>query len=282
MRATRKRKPKDVPFTVWRTKVLQPRRERRGGELVEGANNSALFRGRSMKAGEQYEADFGDGVRAVYRPWSEKNRRMPGFNPMDEYQLAFKDPAKRAGDWHHYRFDISDEDLERPMKGYGPEHRLTHGGEPRFFIDRVRENNGAMVSTVEKLRAGIPVGGRSPGADMDTGGATDFLHPRPEAPNRHGERRLFERPVPARAFVSDKAFQEVLAKRDNRATPGGAPTATSGTRCLGSGRPRRRAGRRAHVAAAPAAAHDPARVQARSSSEGCSPSSLRGKEEKAP
>lgn len=199
-RATRKRKPKDVPFTVRRTKVLQPRRELRGGELVvvdEAADNSALFRGRSMKAGEQYEIDFGDGVRAVYRPWSEKNlyaqrgefelilpdrpdaksleraldhmeslglkagaatpqdaellylhkqayltkvdrdpeyrrlikeldrraaskeeriremrgfwerrlgvkdlTRMPGYNPMGEYQLAFKDPGKRAGYRH--------------------------------------------------------------------------------------------------------------------------------------------------------------------------------------
>jgi len=39
----------------------------------------------------------------------------------------------------------------------------------------VLENNGAMVSTVEKLRAGVPVGGMSPEADMDTGGASYFF-----------------------------------------------------------------------------------------------------------
>jgi len=89
-RATRKRKPKDVPFTVRRTKVLQPRRELRGGELVvvdEAADNSALFRGRSMKAGEQYEIDFGDGVRAVYRPWSEKNL----YAQRGEFELILPD-----------------------------------------------------------------------------------------------------------------------------------------------------------------------------------------------
>jgi SPP1 gp7 family putative phage head morphogenesis protein len=271
-RATRKRKPKDVPFTVQRTKVLQPKRELRNGELVVvdgAADNSALFRGRTMKGGKQYEIDFGDGVHAVYRPWSEKNlyaqrgefelilpdrpdaksleraldnmeslglkagaatpqdaellylhkqayltkvdrdpeykrlvaeldrraagkderiqemrgfwerrlgvkdlTRMPGYDPMGEYQLAFKAPGKKAGYRHQYRFDISDEDLEKQMKGYGLYHRLTNGEDLPSFIETVLENNGAMVSTVEKLRAGIPVGGMSPAADMDTGGAT--------------------------------------------------------------------------------------------------------------
>ncbi|MCX6558321.1 MAG: hypothetical protein NTW95_12965, partial [Candidatus Aminicenantes bacterium] len=32
-----------------------------------------MLKGHSVKAGEQYEVDFGDGTRAVYRPWSEKN-----------------------------------------------------------------------------------------------------------------------------------------------------------------------------------------------------------------
>jgi hypothetical protein len=98
--------------------------------------------------------------------------RMPGYDPMGEYQLAFKAPGKKAGYRHQYRFDISDEDLEKQMKGYGLYHRLTNGEDMPSFIETVLENNGAMVSTVEKLRAGIPVGGMSPAADMDTGGAT--------------------------------------------------------------------------------------------------------------
>jgi len=61
------------------------------------------------------------------------------------------------------------------MKGYSLYHQLTNGEELPSFIDIILDNNGAMVSTVEKMRAGIPVGSMSPGADMDTGGATYFF-----------------------------------------------------------------------------------------------------------
>ena len=70
---------------------------------------------------------------------------------------SFPSP-KKASYRHQYRFDISDDDLERQMKGYGLYHRLTNGDDLPSFIDTVLENNDAMVSTVEKLRAGIPVG----------------------------------------------------------------------------------------------------------------------------
>ena len=271
-RATPKKRPKDVPFTVRKTKVLQPRRELRNGELVvvDGASdNAALFGGRSIQAGEQYEIDFGDGVRAVYRPSTDKNlfaqrgefelmlperpdarnlnralehmdslglkagaatpqdaellylhkqaylskvdrepeyqrliaeldrraagkderiqtmrgfweqrlgvkdlTRMPGYEPLGEYQLAFLAPGKTAGYRHQYRFDLSDRDLEKQMKGYGLHHSLTNGEDLPSFIDSVLGNNGAMVSTVEKMRAGIPVGGMSPASDMGTGGGS--------------------------------------------------------------------------------------------------------------
>jgi SPP1 gp7 family putative phage head morphogenesis protein len=274
-RATRSKKRKDAPFTVRRTKVRQPRREIKNGEIVvleDGVDNSALFGGRGMKAGEQYEIDFGDGVRGVYRPWSNKNlyaqqgefelvlpdrpdgksvdrafermeslgikagaatpedaellylhkqayltkadrdseykrmveeldrraagkeeriremrgfwerrlgvkdlTRVAGYDPLGEHQLAFKGVAQGGGYRYQYRFDLSDDDLEKQMKGYGLYHRLTNGEDLPSFIETVLDNNGAMVSTVEKLRAGIPVGGMSPVADMDTGGASYFF-----------------------------------------------------------------------------------------------------------
>jgi hypothetical protein len=282
-RTTRTKKQKDAPFTVRRTKVRQPRREIRNGEIVvleDGVDNSALFGGRGMKAGEQYEIDFGDGVRGVYRPWSNKNlyaqqgefelvlpdrpdgksverafermeslgikagaatpedaellylhkqayltkadrvseykrmveeldrraagkeeriremrgfwekrlgvkdlTRMSGYDPLGEHQLAFKGVAKGGGYRHQYRFDLSDDDLEKQMKGYGLYHRLTNGEDLPSFIETVLDNNGAMVSTVEKLRAGIPVGGMSPVADMDTGGASYFFARIKKLPN---------------------------------------------------------------------------------------------------
>ncbi len=39
----------------------------------EAADIGTIFGGRHMPDGEQYEIDFGDGIRAVYRPWSSKN-----------------------------------------------------------------------------------------------------------------------------------------------------------------------------------------------------------------
>ena len=98
--------------------------------------------------------------------------RMPGYDPLGEHQVAFKVPGKSAGYRHQYRFDLSEEDLEQQMKGYGLFHSLTNGRDMPTFIDTVLGNNGAMVSTVEKMRAGIPVGGMSPVSDMGTGGAT--------------------------------------------------------------------------------------------------------------
>ena len=73
------------------------------------------------------------------------------------------------------RFDMSDEDIEEKMKGHGLFHALTNDSDMADFVDRVLTNNGAMVSTTEKMRAGIPVGGASPGIDMDTGGASYFF-----------------------------------------------------------------------------------------------------------
>ncbi len=271
-RATRKKKRKDVPFTVRRTKVLHTKRQLKGGDLVvveEAADNKALFQGASLKAGEQYEIDFGDGVRAVYRPSSDKNlfaqrgelelmlpdrpdakslnraleqmdslglktgaatpqdaellylhkqaylskvdrepeyqqliqgldrravgkeeriqtmrgfwerrlgvkdlTRMAGYEPLGEHQTAFRLPGKTAGYRHQYRFDLSDQDIEKQMKGYGLYHSLTNGQDLPSFIDTVLANNGAMVSTVEKMRIGIPVRGMSPAEDMGTGGAS--------------------------------------------------------------------------------------------------------------
>ena len=70
------------------------------------------------------------------------------------------------------------------MKGYGLHHALTNGDDMPSFIDAVLGNNGALVSTVEKMRAGIPVGGMSPSADMGTGGGELCVHPYPQAPDR--------------------------------------------------------------------------------------------------
>lgn len=58
------------------------------------------------------------------------------------------------------------------MKGYSLYHNLTNGESISEFLDTVLENNGAMISTVEKLRAGVMPGGMSPESDMNSGGAS--------------------------------------------------------------------------------------------------------------
>ncbi len=71
-----KAKKTDSDFTVRKTKVLLEKRSISKGDLSvksDAADLGDVFGGRHMPDGEQYEIDFGDGVRAVYRPWSSKN-----------------------------------------------------------------------------------------------------------------------------------------------------------------------------------------------------------------
>jgi len=271
-----KKKAKDAPFKVRRTKVLDAKRELRSGQIVvveDAVDNTALFRGRAMKAGQQYEITFPDGTRAIYRPWNDQNlyaqrgefelilsdtpdpkelekameymeainlsasvatpedaellylhkqayvtktdsadpaykkmiqeldarsaskderiremrsfwerklgvkdlTKLPGYDPMGQYQLGFLDPKKEAGYRQQYRFDISEADLEKQMKGYGLQHQITGGKDLVSFLETAIQSNGTMVSTIEKLRAGVPVSGMSPEEDMRTGGASYFF-----------------------------------------------------------------------------------------------------------
>ena len=101
--------------------------------------------------------------------------RLPGYNPTGEYQAQWDDPKRQAGYRHQMRFDVSDEDLDRQLTGYGLYHRLTDDGSLPAFLDEVMGSNGAMASTVEKMRIGVKPGGMSPVEDMNTGGATYFF-----------------------------------------------------------------------------------------------------------
>ena len=85
------------------------------------------------------------------------------------------DPSRRAGYRHQMRFDITDEMLERELKGYGLYHNVTDNGDVEDLVKTVLENNGNMVSTVEKIRIGVKPGGMSPVSDMGTGGASYFF-----------------------------------------------------------------------------------------------------------
>jgi len=98
--------------------------------------------------------------------------KMPGYDPVGEYQLGFKDRSIQGGYRNQYRFDLSDADLEKQMGGYSLYHNLTNGNSISGFVDTALGNNGAMISTVEKIRSGLRPGGMSPEADMKSGGAS--------------------------------------------------------------------------------------------------------------
>jgi SPP1 gp7 family putative phage head morphogenesis protein len=101
--------------------------------------------------------------------------KLPGYAPLGEYQLAFQGGKGAAGYRHQYRFDLSDDDLEKKMAGYALFHHVTNERDLPSLVDILLEHNGAFVSTIEKLRIGVPVGGMSPEADMNSGGASYFF-----------------------------------------------------------------------------------------------------------
>lgn len=119
-------------------------------------------------------------IQAMRKFWADELgvddvTKIPGYDPVGRYELGFKDPSRRAGYRHQMRFDITDETLERELKGYGLYHNITDSGDVEDLVKTVLENNGNMVSTIEKIRIGVKPGGMSPVSDMRTGGASYFF-----------------------------------------------------------------------------------------------------------
>jgi SPP1 gp7 family putative phage head morphogenesis protein len=135
---------------------------------------------RLQKRLDDREASTTERVQALREYWQKELRvddltKLPDYDPMGAYQAGFLDRGLKGGYRHQYRFDISEQELEDKMKGYSLVHNLTNSERMSDFVEMVLENNGAMVSTVEKIRMGIPPGGMSPVADMQSGGASYFF-----------------------------------------------------------------------------------------------------------
>jgi len=124
-------------------------------------------------------------VNALRTYWANKLgvddiTRLPDYNPYGEYSLSGNAARKKVfnktgGYKNTYRFDLDREELGKELKGYGLYHKLTNGRDITNTIDTLLSTNGAMVSTIEKIRLGIPIGGMSPLDDMGTGGASYFF-----------------------------------------------------------------------------------------------------------
>jgi len=102
--------------------------------------------------------------------------KLPGYNPEGEWQGRWNDPTgrRRAGQIVYRRFDLSEADLDREMKGYTLQHGIT-GKSLEEACESIVGTNNAMIPTVDKMRVGVPVGGMSPGSDIDSGGASYFF-----------------------------------------------------------------------------------------------------------
>lgn len=121
-------------------------------------------------------------VKTLRQYWSDRLgtddvTRISGYDPQGRYSImssAWKN-KREAGYRHQLRFDLTDEQIKRELKDYGLYHSLTDGTDVATVLDTILDHNGAMISTVEKVRIGVPVGGMSPGADMESGGASYFF-----------------------------------------------------------------------------------------------------------
>ena len=132
-----------------------------------------------IKSLDSKKASKSERVKALRQYWSDRLgvkdvTQIPGYDPQGKYSLmssAWK-KKKEAGYRHQLRFDISDDQIKRELGDYGLYHQLTNGSDIAEVLDDILNHNGAMISTVEKMRIGVPVGGMSPSSDMGSGGAS--------------------------------------------------------------------------------------------------------------
>lgn len=135
-----------------------------------------------IKSLDTQNASKAERVKALRQYWSDSLgikdvTQIPGYDPNGKYSImssAWKN-KKEAGYRHQLRFDITDDQVKRELGDYGLYHRLTDGSDVAAVLDDILDHNGALISTVEKMRVGIPVGGMSPSSDMGSGGASYFF-----------------------------------------------------------------------------------------------------------
>jgi len=134
---------------------------------------------RNLDTGKASKAER---VKALRQYWSDRLgvedvTSIPGYDPQGRYSImsSARKKKREAGYRHQLRFDLTDEQIKRELKDYGLYHSLTDGTDVATVLDTILDHNGAMISTVEKIRVGVPVGGMSPGADMESGGASYFF-----------------------------------------------------------------------------------------------------------
>jgi len=171
---------------------------------IQGIDKTPRFK-RAMTKAEGLNTKQAQ-VKMLRQFWNEELgvddiSKLPHYDSFGSFQHATRGKLEGAGRRVQMRFDITDADLDRELGEYSLKHRLTNDGDVAEFLNLALENNGAMVSTVEKMRLGITPGGMSPVADMESGGATYFFTrirktptaARPGEPGLYFKRKLLRR-----------------------------------------------------------------------------------------
>ncbi|MDP8223077.1 MAG: hypothetical protein P9L99_06940, partial [Candidatus Lernaella stagnicola] len=145
---------------------------------IQGIDKSPRFK-KAMTTAEGLKTKQGQ-VKILRQFWNaelgvDDVTKLPHYDPFGSFQHATRGKIEGAGRRVQMRFDISEAELDRDLAGHSLKHRLTNDGDMADFINQALDNNGAMVSTIEKMRLGITPGGMSPTSDMESGGASYFF-----------------------------------------------------------------------------------------------------------
>lgn len=102
-------------------------------------------------------------LKAFEKKLKKNPRALPGYNPRPVYYSG-----DNAGIPRFQRFDINPKTLAKANLEFN--HQV-HGQVDETLLRILDGETGGLISTEEKLRRGIPLGGMSPGTDQATGGA---------------------------------------------------------------------------------------------------------------
>ncbi len=94
--------------------------------------------------------------------------KAPLYNPEGTYQ------AFGQGRRFTFRPDLEGKDWDKFQRDYVLHHHITQGNLVDS-IEKVLNTGGQFAPTTDKLRRGIPVGGMSPDADLESGGGSYFF-----------------------------------------------------------------------------------------------------------
>ena len=89
--------------------------------------------------------------------------KSPFYNPEGSYQ-AFGQGRK-----HLFRPDLQGKEWDKFQREFGLQHHITQNGMIKS-LESILDSGGQLAPTIDKLRRGLPIGGMSPDADLDTGG----------------------------------------------------------------------------------------------------------------